>query len=99
MPHETLKLSDYELGYLLAFAQGEVRFEKYRCNAYWIDPDETRWFGIQIDDRMFDVAISVDEDAPSHADNITAEIFECFKNKSDEWQASTNKSFVLQFVG
>lgn len=72
-----LILSDYQLGFLTAYVEGEIKFEDYRCQYNsWIEPDEAVWFAVQVEGRMFDIAIEQDEDNGS----ITATVYECFKD-------------------
>lgn len=78
---DTLKLSDYELGYLTAFS--------HQSYEDWCDTNrepEDIWYGIQVGDRMFDLNLWRDESE----DTVYCSVYECYKAEIDDEHWTVN---------
>ena len=85
---DTLKLSDYEVGYLTAFS--------HQSYEDWCDTNrepEDIWYGIQVGDRMFDVNLWRDESK----DIVYCSVYECYKAEVDDehWTVNSDHRYFL----
>lgn len=79
--NDDLELSDYERGYLMAFYDNHAK-PKMIVEGF-TDPtsEETFWIGVQVGERMFDLAIYYDELGQQA---LTCVIYECKPTEDGE---------------
>lgn len=84
---DTLKLSKTEKQNLIRFYKTDPAINEERPTR---QPEDSYWYGVQIGDRMFDLAVSREEESGPEF----CTVFECFI-RNGEWQTDMTRDWFL----
>ena len=85
-----LVLSDYERNALLVYYTDNCLPE------YHADKEDDLWYGIQIDDRMFDLNVWTDYGGIPDKEKIVCTVYECdWDGTQNNWKTNCRHSWTL----